>query len=144
MKLLELFDHKASVVWVKPNIAHWEINGVKYQCEIDVEGDDDYDDEEPGMVSYVVSFTGQDASTGAQTHLNTNAGNQFAVYATVFDCVRQFIDSHGIAVLQFSAGDAGRQRLYKRFIAKYLPNWEVDESGLPDSFTVYPPGSASS
>jgi len=157
MKLLELFDKSVDVAWHGPNVAEWEINGVKYQCEIIEEGtddsdwdeddeddeDDDWEDDSDSSGSvYVVSFSGQNAA-GDMTYNNTGAGNQFLVYTTVFNCIRRFFTMHEVGPIRFEAGDVGRQRLYRRFVAKFLPNWTVG-SGTSHDVTVYPPGHAPS
>lgn len=156
MKLLELFDKSVDVQWHGPNVAEWQINGVKYQFEMIEQGsdDDDWDDEDEdedgdwdddedssGSV-YVVSFTGQNAA-GDMTFDNTGGGNQFLVYTTVFNCIRQFFKTYNVGPIQFEANDVGRQRLYRRFVAKFLPNWTVG-SGTSRDVTVYPPGHAPS
>ena len=130
MKLIELFDVGVEVEWVTSNQALWTIDGTRYVFDIEK---DQLSDGVPCLaVSFGARAPGQDF-----TYSNTGTGNQFQVYSTVLACVKHYISQFGELPLWFSAEDRGRQRLYGKFIKKFLPNWNLTQQD--QIFVAYPP-----
>lgn len=134
MRLLELFDNPVDVRWLRNESDHvegeWYIGMTQYRIDIREDGETEG--------HYVVIFGVDD---GEQMHYdNTNTGNQYLVYSTVFQCMREFASTRQVGGFVFEANDKGRQSLYRRFVQKFLPKWSLRDYG--NVIVIEPPGAA--
>lgn len=147
MKLLELFDEGVNVDWVRwtdsVGRAEFEVDYTFYRFSMSTGtlylrdiNNDRYDTRT--VPSWDVAFAAVDEN-GDEEYGNTETGNQFHVYATILRCIREFITEKGVRPINFSADDEGRQRLYVRFIKRFLPDWTIHQVHAK-RFVVTPPG----
>lgn len=147
MKLLELFDEPVYVEWVRWSPSggrgEFEVEGTYYRFTMnsgtlylrDVNGDQ-YDSRT--VPSWDISFAAFDENDDEE-YGNTETGNQFIVYATILQCIRDVVTARGARPLNFSAEDEGRQRLYIRFIKRFLADWTITQVHAK-RFVALPPG----
>ena len=107
MKLQELLDNP--VPWERSE----EQSPYEYSAEFDVEG-----------VHYSATMIGDKdhpwellfkATSGRDGWGITGTGNQFTVFATVFDFVKEAIKAKHMESFYFTAKESSRKRLYKLF-----------------------------
>lgn len=146
MKLLELFDEGVNINWLRTDAtmgrAEFTIDDTTYDFNIyngmvwgsSLTGDQS---DKRQITTWNVAFSVVD-DQGEENYGNTGTGNQFLVYSTVFQAIREFIDKAGMRALSFVADDTGRQRLYARFLKKYLPDWTTEFT--QKTFIALPPG----
>jgi len=60
----------------------------------------------------------------------SGTGNQFRIFATVQDILKNFIDNHDADLISFSAEEPSRRRLYSTFTANF-------EKSQPELFKTY-------
>lgn len=148
MKLLELFDKTPQVTWdfVQDSGAHasFVIGGIPYQVEIRdglifQNGFSGPPESKAMLTTWEVEFA---ATLGRRSVItNTNTGNQFEVYASVFATVREFFKIQEVRPISVGADDDGRYRLYLRFMNKFLPGWKVVQGTLnKQRIIAFPPG----
>lgn len=135
MKLNELFDKVVDVQWGSTGdwggSARFNIGGVDYGFEVQSQGDPNDMMQSAWKVSF---FTRVD---NAPSWVNTNTGNQFAVYSTVISLMKQFMEKEGYLPFVMDTADAGRNSLYQRMLRKFVPGWRVENTGK--ALVVYPP-----
>lgn len=138
MKLFEIFDKQAPVKWLQMDTnggqAEFILNRVGYSVRISPREINN----QPG---WYILFTAQGMRDEQPRIDNTGTGNQFEVYSTVIQCIREFIGKMGLRPFAMAAKDDGRMSLYQRFLRKMLPQgWRVDVSG--EMITATPPAGA--
>lgn len=77
---------------------------------------------------------------GDNVHTSTGTGNQWVVYSTVIEMVRNHMTTFGEGPLYMSAFDDSRQRLYPRMLRRLLKHWTIVTSDEGYEFVAYPPG----
>lgn len=148
MKLFELFNKGVEITWDEDEedgyAATFSIGDLQYRfwaedsaTERETLINNEYTESEDYVYTWGVGFSLQ-SENGTPVYTNTGTGNQFLVYTTVFQCIRELMDNNGERALQFDAADSGRQALYRRFVAKFLPSWEIKSSNT--TFFAVPPG----
>ena len=62
-------------------------------------------------------------SDGAGRQGVTKTGNEFKVFATIMDIVKDFLKNKKPEYVNFSGKEASRDKLYRRMIQKYASKW---------------------
>jgi hypothetical protein len=114
MKLTELFNTKPKYEITKDNIY------TTYETSI---GEDDIEVdfgffEENGSSYSTISFT-----VNGVHYLTHNNKNQFIIFATVSDIIKDYVGKEKPDYLNFSAYEQKRANLYKKFIDKYAKSF---------------------
>lgn len=135
MKLFELFDKQTPVKWTQMDqnggTAQFILGRVGYVVNISPR-------EIQNQPGWYIMFTAQGMRDEQPRIDNTGTGNQFEVYSTVIQCIREFVGKMGLRPFAMAAKDDGRMSLYQRFLRKMLPpGWQVGVSG--EMITALPP-----
>ena len=56
----------------------------------------------------------------------THTGNEYIVFATIVDIIKEFIVDHNPDVITFSAEEPNRLALYRRMVNTLLPDWKTE------------------
>lgn len=61
----------------------------------------------------------------------TGTGNSTTIMATVVNIIKEFLEDYldEIQVLEFSAAELSRQKLYARMVQRLLPGWTMEQEG---------------
>lgn len=141
MRLDEIFSSPVQYKWIDQSHgqarAVFMIGDIKYDVTITAgyvsdEGTEMSDDDEvapviaPGYdVYWDVVFSTILPGTTKHRLDNTGTGNQYAVYSTVLQIVKDHMQSAGVGPIYMHAGDDGRKSLYLRMMKRLLPTWNT-------------------
>lgn len=125
MLILELFDKPVSV-------AHGDYDPNDIGVKFDVEGIpyqfyaySFVDEGSPG--TWLVEFTGNATTKIIGTR------NEYKVFSTIINIMREMLQTRYVTQLEFSAAEPSRVKLYKRIVSRLLPSWKLTldtESGM--------------
>lgn len=114
MQLNELFNSSHQVNWeANGQSGSFEINGQSYPFQFTA-----------GFISKTyhgpTEFGFRGMKDGRMTFKDTGGGNQFAVYSTAFQVIKQYLDRHpACQEILVSGFNDKQQALYKRFAEKF-------------------------
>jgi len=105
-------------------------------------------DQQKGSTGMAIIFgikTDRYGDTSAGDTSRTNKGVQYQVMSTVTKIIKDYIDKHPeLAKISYepvkkSKTDQARQKLYKAYITKALPNWKYREDDYGYVYLTKPP-----
>jgi hypothetical protein len=105
----------------------FEIGDDIYKVDLTVSPLDDYD--RPGKTSVDVYFDMKGKKDQYGSTVRTNRGVQYTVMSTVSTILKDYINQHPEVVeihyepVKKDAEDQGREKLYKAYVEKNLPDW---------------------
>ena len=112
MLIQELFNRPLPLTWEQsPGYirAHFDVDGKEGMVKFYYEG---------GI--WTVDFFIDDR------HDITGLGDEFEIFGTVLQAIRQFVNSKHPDLVAFSAREPSRARLYRRLIPRLFPDYEID------------------
>jgi len=130
MRLREIFDSSVNYKWItnddKSAVAQFVITkpGRLFSKKIKY-GFDAFNYGNAWKIAFYQIVNGQ------KVYSKTGTGGEKEVFSTVIDIMKDFLGTHQVNSIIFSAEDSNRQSLYKRLIKTLLPTWQLhhDVSG---------------
>ena len=77
--------------------------------------------------------------TGNRTTKIIGTGNEYVVFSTILQIMREMLQSYSVTQLVFSAAEPSRQKLYNRLVSKLLPTWNKSVNSEHGMFVVTSP-----
>lgn len=134
MRIDELFDKPAPYKWIyNTNDYHqaiFEINNKTYSFEASEIDDFTWE---------IVFALSKGENNRYDSVKITNTGDQYNVFSTVIEILKNLMSTVGVHKLVFSSAEPSRTKLYHKMVDTLLPNWHKSfdkESGI---FTVSKP-----
>jgi hypothetical protein len=132
MNIFELFDQPVPYEWEnlddRGGTATFQIGDNEYQVMVYAGGtDEEYYPDEDELPEVDIEFCRMVNNKCVQDI--TGGGNASQVFATVVAIMQEYISSHPVGALMFSAKEQNRGQLYMRMIKRLLPTWKITRSG---------------
>lgn len=121
MLVLEVLKSAAAWEWVYQDDNAFEINFKTIDNEYAFIGE--YNERTDSWNVYFVLLQYDEYSQPQLQSKVTGTGNEFVVFSTVIDIIREFIQLYNPTQIDFSADEPNRQQLYKSLVRRKLPNW---------------------
>lgn len=126
MLLFEIFNQpvKWKYTYGSPTAieADFQVNGKSYTVWANQIDDSQYDD--IWVVEFALVPTG-----GFNRYEITNTGDEYIVFSTVIDIIKDIEDKYQMRAFSFLAKEPSRMKLYQRLVKRYFPSWKMNIVG---------------
>jgi hypothetical protein len=83
--------------------------------------------------TWMVEFTGNATTKIIGTR------NEYKVFSTIINIMREMLQTRYVTQLEFSAAEPSRVKLYKRLVSRLLPTWKLSLDAVEGMFIATSP-----